>query len=73
MWLLDKLGKEGEGSKFTSKIEYQWQNLIIVCWQIVTDTVAYSWTAVCLYGDAIEENPYENWLVLPKCVANTTL
>ena len=43
MWLSDKfkLGKEGERSKFTGKIEYQWQNLIIVCWQNVTQTVAY--------------------------------
>jgi len=70
---LDKLGIEGEESKFTGKIEYHRQNLIIICWQNVTDTVAY-WTEVCLYGDAIGENPHENWLVLLNAyyVANTT-
>jgi len=49
---------EGEESKLTGKIEYQWHNLIITCWQNITDTVAY-WTEVCLYGDAIGENPYK--------------
>jgi len=44
---LDKLGIEGEESKFTGKIEYQWQNLMIICWQNVIDTAAY-WTEVCL-------------------------
>jgi len=46
MYFLDKLGIGGVESKFTGKIEYQWQNLIIICWQNVTD-IAY-WAEVCL-------------------------
>jgi len=71
---LDKLRIEDEENKFTGKIEYQWQNLIIICWQNVTGTVAYC-TAVCVYGYAIGENPYENWLVWLNAyyVANITL
>ena len=30
--------------------------------QNVAGTVAY-WIEVCLYADAIGENPYKNWLV----------
>jgi len=54
---LDTYGIESE---VIGKIEYQWQNLIIVRLQNVTDTVAY-WTEVGLYlcGDAIGENPCE--------------
>jgi len=40
--VLDEFGIESE---VTRKIQYQWQHLIFVRWQNVTDTVAY-WTEV---------------------------
>jgi len=64
---LDKLAREGEESKFTGRIEYQWQNFIIICWQNVNDTVA-CWTEVCLYGDAVGENPYEKLSGFAQCI-----
>jgi len=41
---LDKIGIESE---VIGKIEYKWQNLIIVRWQSVTDTVT-CWTYTCM-------------------------
>jgi len=42
--------------------------LIIVRWQNVNiDTVEY-WTEICLYGDAVGENPYEKLAGFAQCV-----
>jgi len=41
--------------------------LIIVRWQNVTDTVEY-WTEVCLYGEAVGENPWEKLAGFPQRV-----
>jgi len=59
---LDEFGIESE---VVRKTEYQWKHLIIVRWQNVTDTVA-CYTEVCLYEDAIGENPYKKLAGFPQ-------
>jgi len=57
---LDEVGIEGEAI-WNIEYQVQWQNFTIFRWQNIIDTAAYSnWTEVCLYGDAIGENPYTN-------------